>query len=100
MLVKLDKLNLVKEKYKQACVQQPPLGPEKSGRLIKVRFRLVVDESNWLLLTGGRCLEVGFKAVLSTQLSQAIRFKMVLYQLGLTIRYKILCKSHSINSQT
>ncbi len=103
MLGKLDKLNLVKEKYNQPCVQQPPFGPEKSGRLIKVRFRLVVDESNWLLLTGGRCSEMGFKAcltLLSTQLSQVIRFKMVLYQLGLTIRYKILCKSHSINSQT
>jgi hypothetical protein len=38
------------------------LGPEKSGRLKeelhKKKFRLVVDESNWLLLTGGCFSEV------------------------------------------
>ncbi len=33
--------------------------------LIKVRFRLVVDDSNWPLLTGGRCLEVAVKAGLT-----------------------------------
>jgi hypothetical protein len=33
LLGKLDKLDLVKEKYNQTCVQQPPFGPEKSGRL-------------------------------------------------------------------
>jgi hypothetical protein len=45
--------------YSQTCVQRPPLGPEKSGRLTEVSDkteiyrRLVVDDSNWPLLTGG-----------------------------------------------
>jgi len=42
------------------------LGPEKSGRLKEEphekKFRLVVNESNWPLLTGGCCSEVVIKA--------------------------------------
>ena len=33
--------------------------------VMKVRFRLVVDEPNWLLLTCGRCSEVVVKAGLT-----------------------------------
>jgi len=48
--------------YSQTYVKRPPLGPKivavwKRG-LIKVRFRLVVDVSNWPFLTSGRCSEV------------------------------------------
>ncbi len=39
-------------KNNQTCVQWPPLGTKKSF-LIKLRFRLVVDDSNWPLLAGG-----------------------------------------------
>jgi hypothetical protein len=35
--------------------------------LIKLRFRLVVDKSNWLLLTGGCYTEVVVKAGLAVQ---------------------------------
>jgi hypothetical protein len=45
------------------------LGPEKSGCLTKVsdtmKFRLVIDDSNWLLLTGGRCSRVAVKSGLT-----------------------------------
>jgi hypothetical protein len=33
--------------------------------LIKVRFRLVIDESNWPLQIGGRCSEVVVKVGLT-----------------------------------
>jgi hypothetical protein len=33
--------------------------------LIKLRFRLVVDDSNWPLLTGGRCSHVVVKSGLT-----------------------------------
>jgi hypothetical protein len=36
--------------------------------LIKLRFRLVVDDSNWLLLTGGCYTEVVVKAGLAVQI--------------------------------
>jgi hypothetical protein len=53
----------------QTCVKQPPLGPEKVAvwkrGLILVRFRLVIDELNWSLLTGGRCSVVTVKAGLT-----------------------------------
>ncbi len=48
--------------YSQTCAQQPSLGPEK------VRFRLVFDESNQPLLTGGHCSEVVVKAGLTDRL--------------------------------
>ncbi len=32
---------------------------------MKVRIRLVIDESNWPLLTGSHCLEVAVKADLT-----------------------------------
>ncbi len=34
--VKRRSLKLKVKKYSQTCVQRPPLGPEKSGRLIEV----------------------------------------------------------------
>ena len=60
---------VVRRIYSQTYVQRPPLGPEKVAvwkrGLIKVRFRLVIDEQNWPLLTGGRCSEVVVKAGLT-----------------------------------
>jgi hypothetical protein len=56
--------------YSQTCEQRPPFGPEKSGRLkegIKLRFRLVIDESNRPLFTGGCCSELVIKASLTVQ---------------------------------
>jgi hypothetical protein len=52
--------------------QRPPLGPKKKMSvwkrdLINVRFRLVVDESNRPLLTGGRCSEVAVRSGLAVQ---------------------------------
>ncbi len=56
-------------KYSQTCVQRPPLGPEKVSVwkrcLIKLRFRLVIDETNWLLFTGGRYSQVVIKSGLT-----------------------------------
>jgi hypothetical protein len=46
----------VENQFLDTC--EPPLGPEKGGRLkdglgfIKVKFRLVIDESNRPLFTG------------------------------------------------
>ncbi len=37
-----------------------------------MRFRLVVDESNWPLLTGGHCSEVAVKAGLTVYLKNAL----------------------------
>jgi hypothetical protein len=55
--------------YSQTCVQRPTLGPDKSGRLKegpdKSKFRLIIDESNWLFLKSGRCSEVVVKAGLT-----------------------------------
>jgi hypothetical protein len=48
------------------------LGPEKSGRLtgclIKLKFRLDVDDSKWPLFTGGRCSQVAVKSGLTVQI--------------------------------
>ena len=45
------------EEYIQTYVQRPPLGPENGvvwkRLLIKFRFRLVVDDSNWSFITSG-----------------------------------------------
>jgi len=48
---------------------------------MKVRFRLVVDESNLPLLTGGRCSEVAVKAGLTVFLknSTLIGFGIILW---------------------
>jgi hypothetical protein len=56
--------------YSQTCIQWPPLGPEKSGRLKKgpdKRFKLAVDVSNWPLLTGGRYSQVVVNSGLTVQ---------------------------------
>jgi hypothetical protein len=52
-------------KNSQTCVQRPPLGHKKVAIwkrcLVKLIFRLVIDDSNWLLLTGGRYSQVVVK---------------------------------------
>jgi hypothetical protein len=59
-------LNKAKLGYSQTCVQWPPLGPEKSGRLIEVPDKTeIVDGSNWSLLTGGRYSQVAVKSGLT-----------------------------------
>jgi hypothetical protein len=67
--------------FSQTCVQQPPLGPEKSGRLTEVydkpRFRLAVYGSNWPLLTGGRCSQVVVKSGLTVYLNLLINFRII-----------------------
>jgi hypothetical protein len=57
-----------------------PLDMKKSGRLKevpdKLRFRLVVDESNQLLLTGGHYSEVVVKAGLTVQYNGLVLLMM------------------------
>ena len=74
--------------YSQTRVQQLPLGPEKRKRgMIKVRFRLVIEESNWPLLTGGRCSEVVVKASLTVKCVNAKKMRMLIIFYGLKVAF-------------
>ncbi len=46
--------------------------------LIKLRFRLVVDDSNWPLLTGGRYSQVAVKSGLTVLLIKNFNNEMTL----------------------
>ncbi len=50
--------------------------------LIKLRFRLAVDGSNWPLLTGGRCSQVVVKSGLTVLKTEEILTEKVCRYLG------------------
>ena len=80
------------KKYSQTFLQQPPLGPDKSVRwkryLIKLRLRLVVDESNWPLLTGGHYSQLVVKQVILFLFSCKINHVLVWHIEFLNFFYK------------
>ncbi len=64
--------------------------------LIKLRFRLVVEDSNWPLLTGGRCSQVVIKSGLTLYINYIIyiilqvRIIYIILQSSIYIIYIIL----------